>query len=72
MNDSVRVYSENEYGREAADHSADVINGDTACNIFFTAAAKVEERRENRSRSRRLPSAKTIHVVAHCMASHPT
>ena len=30
MNDPVRVFSENEQGREAADHRADVINGDTA------------------------------------------
>ena len=34
MNDSVRVFSENEPGREAADHSADVINGDTAFNGY--------------------------------------
>ena len=34
MNDSVTVFSENERGREAADHSADVINGDTACNGY--------------------------------------
>ena len=30
MNDPVTVFAENEQGREAADHSADVINGDTA------------------------------------------
>ena len=40
MNDSVHVYSENEYGREAADHSADVINGDTACNVFLYCSSK--------------------------------